>query len=65
MPAHLEIRDDLKLKIAHASVRVSQTEGLHLAEMLARRAFRRALTEEARDLAPDFDPDAPRSEVPR
>ncbi len=55
----LTIADDLTLKIGRATVRVSPTEGLHLAETLARKAFRRALEEEAlRMPAPAKDAEA-------
>ena len=54
----LEIRDDLTLSIGRASVRVSPSQGLQLAEKLARLAFRKALSEEATIFAPGFDADA-------
>jgi len=56
--SHLEIREDLTLRIGRASVRVSPRQGLHLAERLTRASFRRMLNEEAVAVAPDFDPDA-------
>ena len=41
------ITDDLRISIGGHVTTLTPTQGLHLAEDLARKAFRRALTEEA------------------
>ena len=41
------ISDDLRITIGNRVATLTPTQGLHLAEDLARKAFRRALTEEA------------------
>lgn len=43
----LTITDDLRITIGDHGTTLTPTQGLHLAEDLARKAFRRALTEEA------------------
>ena len=43
----LTITDDLRITIGDHVATLTPTQGLHLAEDLARKAFRRALTEEA------------------
>lgn len=43
----LTITDDLRITIGDHGMTLTPTQGLHLAEDLARKAFRRALTEEA------------------
>ncbi len=45
------ITDDLRITIGDHGMTLTPTQGLHLAEDLARKAFRRALTEEAGLLA--------------
>jgi hypothetical protein len=43
----LLISDDLRLSIGEAAVQISPAHGLRIAETLARKSFRRALSEEA------------------
>ncbi len=44
---NLKITDDLRVVIGASTTQLSPSQGLHVAEMLARKSFRRALTEEA------------------
>jgi len=46
-PAPLSISDDLTLAIGAARITLSPRQGLELAEQLARKSFRRAMSEEA------------------
>jgi hypothetical protein len=43
----IAVGDDLVMRVGAEAVRLTPTEGLDLAERLARAAFRRALSEEA------------------
>lgn len=54
------ITDDLRITIGGQVTTLTPTQGLHLAEDLARKAFRRALTEEA-GLADALQPVPPHS----
>ena len=46
-PLPIDISEDLDFRLAGASVRLTPSQGLDLAEQIARKAFRRALAEEA------------------
>ena len=48
-PAAIKISDDLTIAIGGSTVRLSPAQGLSFSEELARKSFRRALTEEAAD----------------
>jgi hypothetical protein len=43
----LTITDDLCIRIGESAVQISPSHGLRIAETLARKSFRRALSEEA------------------
>jgi hypothetical protein len=47
----IRISDDLTVAIGGSAVTLTPTQGLDLAEQLARKSFRRAMIEEARDVA--------------
>jgi hypothetical protein len=52
----VQLSDDLTLVIGKARATLTPTQGLRFSEELARKSFRRALTEEAEALAPEADP---------
>jgi hypothetical protein len=55
----VQLRDDLTLVIGKAHATLTPTQGLRFSEELARKSFRRALTEEAEALSPEVA-DAPK-----
>ncbi len=48
----VQLRDDLTLVIGRSRVTLTPSQGLQFSEELARKSFRRALTEEAEAIAP-------------
>jgi len=47
----IAVGDDLVMRVGAEAIRLTPSEGLDLAERLARASFRRALTEEAEALS--------------
>jgi len=54
-PDVIKISDDLTIAIGGSKVRLSPSQGLSFSEELARKSFRRALTEEAVALRDEED----------
>jgi hypothetical protein len=52
----ITIENDLTITIGRQRVQLSPRQGLDIAEQLARKSFRLALTQEAASLGPGFDP---------
>jgi hypothetical protein len=61
MSQRVRVTDDLKISIGKEGVKLTPSKGLELAETLARKSFRRAMTEEAEALTADEQPGGPRA----
>ena len=46
------VADDLTIRLAHPAVQLTASQGLRLAETLARKSFHQLLVEEARHMGP-------------